>query len=93
MFKLNRGSIKSSLRDGLSTPYRLSKEECLTHILIHIGDLHFVPPALNLSILDAVWHFDNGAISTIDDVQIEHGGQVDGTILKCSYSLSFVVHS
>ena len=36
-------------------------------------------------------HFDNGAISKIDDVQIEHGGQVDGTILRFSYSLSFVV--
>ena len=53
------------------------------------------------------WHFDNGATIKIDDVQIQHGGlahvlhlctwdfilggQVEGTILRCSYSLSFVV--
>ena len=51
--------------------------------------------------------FDNSAKSKIDDVLSEHGGllhvlplavhlrffagQVVGTILKCSYSLSFVV--
>ena len=26
--KLDLGSIRSSLRDGLSTPYRLTKEQC-----------------------------------------------------------------
>ena len=50
--------------------------------------------------------FDNGTTSKIDDVHIEHsrlshvltvhlglffGGQVEGKILICSYSLSFVV--
>ena len=28
--KLDLGSIRSSLRDGLSTPYRLTKEQCQT---------------------------------------------------------------
>ena len=53
------------------------------------------------------WHFDNGATSKFEDVLLDHGGlahvrllavhldffggQVEGTILRCSYSLSFVV--
>ena len=52
-------------------------------------------------------HFDIGATSKFDDVLLEHGGlphvlslavhlnllagQVEGTSLRCSYSLSFVV--
>ena len=45
-----------SLEDGLSTPNRLTKRNSvrlLHHVLIHIGDLDLVLPALNLSILDA----------------------------------------
>ena len=55
--KLDRGSIRSSLRDGLLLiDYRLTKRNIvgmLHHVLIHIGDLHLFLPALNLSILDA----------------------------------------
>ena len=41
------------------------------HVLVYMGDLHLVHPALNLSILDA---FDNGPISKFDIVLLEHGG-------------------
>ena len=56
------GSIRSSLRDCLSTPYRLTKEQCWTvtvlhHILIHIGDLHLVLPALKLICLSLILAF------------------------------------
>ena len=54
--ELDRGSIKSSLRYGLSPSYRLTKEQCWTvldyHVLIYIGYLQYVCfPALNLSYL------------------------------------------
>ena len=51
--KLDRGSIRSSPRYGLSTPYRLTMEQCWTVPLcpcLH-GTSAFGP--LNLSILDA----------------------------------------
>ena len=67
-----------------------------------MGNLHLVLLALNLSTLNA-----GILISKIDNVLTEHGGlldvlplavhliffagQVGGTILRCSYSLSFVV--
>ena len=35
----------------LSTPYRLTKEQCWTAPLFYTGDLHLIPPALNLSAL------------------------------------------
>ena len=38
---LDRGSIRSSVRDGLSAPY------------IHTGDMNWVLPRINLSFLDA----------------------------------------
>ena len=63
--RLDRGSIRSSLRDGLSTPYRLSKEHCLN--TVHIRDLHLFLPALNLSILD-------GGILIMGNKYIEHAG-------------------
>ena len=44
------------------------------HVLVYMGDLQLVHTALNLSTLDAFWHFDNGAISKFDDVLLEHGG-------------------
>ena len=56
--KLDRGSIRSSLSDGLSTPYRLSVLE-LFLTLMYIMSLsifeiqHLVLPTLNLYILDA----------------------------------------
>ena len=46
----------SSPRYGFSTPYRLTNRNSaglLHQVHIHIGDLHFVLPALNLSNLDA----------------------------------------
>ena len=52
--KTRRGSIRSSLRDGLSTPYRLTKEQCLTpskinDVLTEHGGLPYVlPPAIHL---------------------------------------------
>ena len=65
-------------------------------------DLHLVLPALALC-----WHFDYDTTSKIDDVLTEHGGllhvlplavhlsffagQVGGTILNLSYSLTFDV--
>ena len=47
--QLDRGSIRSSPRDGLSTPQRQTKEQCWTVPLCHSLHAH----ALNLSILDA----------------------------------------
>ena len=60
-----------SLRDGLSTPYRLTKEQSLTVEMRRYP--HWRPecgPALN----PGCWHFDNGATSKIDEVLIEHSG-------------------
>ena len=70
--QLDRGSIRSSSRFCLSTPYRLTiwnSASLLHHVLFNMGDLHFVLPALNLSSPNA----DNDAKSFIDDVFIEHG--------------------
>ena len=40
-----------------------------------MGDLHFVHPALNSSILETgCWHFDNNRIGKFDDDRLEHGG-------------------
>ena len=38
------------------------------HVLVYMGYLHLVHPALNLSILDA------GTTSKFDDVLLDHGG-------------------
>ena len=49
-------SIRSSPRDGLSSPYRLTKRSSVGlfhYVLVYMGDLHLVLPALNLSILVA----------------------------------------
>ena len=54
--KLDRGSIRSSLRYGLSTPYRLTIRNSARpfHIvLFNMGDMHLVLPALNLYTLNA----------------------------------------
>ena len=53
--KLDQGSIRSSPRYGLSTPYRLTirnSARLFHHVLINIGNLHLVLPALNLSTLN-----------------------------------------
>ena len=50
-----RQSLRSSLRYGLSTPYRLTIRNSarLFHIvLFNMGDMHLVLPALNLSTLN-----------------------------------------
>ena len=54
--RLDWGSIRSSLRYGLSTPYRLTIRNSarLFHIvLLNMGDMHLVLPALNLYTLNA----------------------------------------
>ena len=54
--KLDRGSIRSSPRHGLSTPYRLTigNSARMFHcVLFNMGDLPLVLPALNLSTLNA----------------------------------------
>ena len=54
--ELDRGSIRSSPRYGLSTPYRLTirnSARLFHHVLFNMGDLHLVLPALNLSTLNA----------------------------------------
>ena len=72
------------------------------HVLVYMGDLHLVHPALNLSILDA------GILIMVQQVSLMmfslnmvdfpmsflslstcFVGQVEGTILRCSYSLIF----
>ena len=53
---LDRGSIRSSPRYGLSTPYRLtirSSARLFHYVLFNMGDLHLVLSALNLSTLNA----------------------------------------
>ena len=55
---MDRGSIRSSPKDGLSTPYRLTKdirssEGLFHHVLVYMGDIQLVHPALNLFTLDA----------------------------------------
>ena len=67
----------------------------------------YVWSTLHSFLYPGCWHFDNGATSKFDDVLLEHGGlphvlplavhlnflvgQVEGTFLRCSYSLNFVV--
>ena len=42
------------------------------HVLIYMGDLHLVLPALHLTTLAGCWHFDYGATSKNDDALSEH---------------------
>ena len=54
--KLDRGSIRSSPRYGLSTPYRLivrNSARLFQNVLFNMGDLNLVLPLLNLSPLNA----------------------------------------
>ena len=55
--RTRRGSIRSSLRtDGLSTPYRLTKEQCST----------VTPcPSCTEFVYPGCWHFDHGKTSKI----------------------------
>ena len=71
--KIDRGSIRSSPRNGLSTLHRLSKEECGT--VLPYPCLHLVHPALNLFVLDAgILILVQRATSKYDDVLLDHGG-------------------
>ena len=54
--QLDWGSKRSSPRDGLSTPYRLTirnSARLFLIVLFNMGDLHLVLPALSLSTLNA----------------------------------------
>ena len=67
--KLDRGSIRSSLRYGLSTPCKLTIRNSarLFHIvLFKIGDMHLVLPELSLSTLNA------GILIMIHQVKCSH---------------------
>ena len=54
--KLDLGSIRSSPRYSLSTPYRLTirnSARLFHHVLFNMADNHLVLPALNLCTLNA----------------------------------------
>ena len=54
--ELDRGSISSSPRYGVSTPYGLTirnSARLFHHVLFNMGDLHVVLPALKLSNMNA----------------------------------------
>ena len=75
IFILSWGSIMSSPRFGLSTPYRLTKEKCWN--VLPCSYLHGRPafgPSCAEFVYLGCWHFDNSATSKIDDVLTEHGG-------------------
>ena len=76
------------------------------HVLVYMGDLQLVYPALNLSTLDTgiliMVQYVSLIIFSLNMVNYPmsflllsswnfFAGQVQGTILKCSYSLSIVV--
>ena len=76
------------------------------HVLVCMGDLHLVHPVLNFSTLDAgilelvqQVSFMMFSLNMVDYPMSFlllsslnfFGGQVEGTILRCSYSLSLVV--
>ena len=80
--QLDRESIRSSPRYGLSTPYRLTirnSDRLFHHILIHIGDLRLVLPAMKLSILDA------GILIMVQQVRL-----MMFTFNMVDYSMSFL---
>ena len=69
-------SIRSSPRDGLSSPYRLTNKglvwDCSTMPCLHGRPT--VDPSCTEFVYPGCWHFDNGDISKFDDVLLEHGG-------------------
>ena len=71
--KLDRGSIRSSPRYGLSTPRRTVLDCSIHHVLFNMGDLHLVLPSLNLSTLNAGILIMMQYVRS-DDVLTEHGG-------------------
>ena len=86
MFKLHQGSIRSSPGDGLNTPCRLTKIQCWTvtvgllhNVLIYMGELHLVLPAMILSTLDA------GILITVQPVRL-----MMFSLNMMNYSISFL---
>ena len=80
--KLDRGSIRSSPTEGLSTPYRLTKGSSVGlfhHVHVHMGDLNLVYPALNLFILDA------GIL-----IMVQQVGLMMFSLNMVDYSMSFL---
>ena len=80
--QIDRGSIRSSLRYGLSTPYKLTIKNSarLFHIIFfNMGDLHLVLPALNLSTLNT------GILIMIQEVRL-----VMFSLNMVDYSMSFL---
>ena len=76
-YQLDRGSIRSSPKFGLSTPYRLDYlwEQCWT--VPPCSFLHGRPefgPTCTEFVYPGGWHFDNGSTSKNDDVLTEDGG-------------------
>ena len=75
LLDLDRGLIRSSLRDGISIPSRLTTEQCLT---VTPYPYPHRRPAFGPSRTEFVYpgycHFDNGATREIDDVLLENGG-------------------
>ena len=93
---------------GISTPYKLTIRNSAR--LFHCSFQHGRPafgPSCTEFVYPECWHFDNDAISKIDDVLTEHGGLLHilpptvylrffcwtsrGTALNFSYSLRFIV--
>ena len=67
-FKLDLGSKRSSLRNGLSTLYLYRLTTYKEHGRPAFG------PSCTEFVFRECWHFDNDAKSKIDDVLTEHGG-------------------
>ena len=72
MLLLDRGSIRSSPRYGLSTPYRLTIRNSAK--LFHQHGRPAFGPSCTEFVYPECWHFDNDAASKIEDVLTEHGG-------------------
>ena len=95
--QLDRGSIRSSPSNGLSTPCRLTirnSARLFHHVLFNMGDLHLVLPALNLSTLNAVLTEHGGLLHALPlavHLRFLLAGQVGETTLNLSYSLRFIV--
>ena len=89
MFKLHQGSIRSSPGDGLNTPCRLTKIQCwpvtvglLHNVLIFMGELHLVLPAMILSTLDS------GILIMVQQVRL-----MMFSLNMVDYSMSFLLLS
>ena len=85
MLKLDRGSKRSSLRYGLSTPYSLNirkRARLFHHVLFNMGDLHVVLPTLKLSNMNA------GILKMMQQVRL-----MMFSLNMVDYSMSFLLLS